>query len=146
MRLAGSASLSSSNVAGSGILVKTYSFRDAAAAPSKWDDTAASHARIIAKFPGQPSDPAYFLDGLMGPFHAEFSGVVVFGSPGSYALALHCAGLCRLYIYGAPSLACCSRRTLLGLAARALCRQQISKQRSFIQVRLWQRPRQTSHS
>jgi hypothetical protein len=112
-KCAGSAVLSSSNVAGAGILVKSYPHVGSSTGFPLWDDTHVSYATVISNFPGQPSDSAFFLDGLSPPFFAELSGVLVFGNPGRYTLALHCAGSCRLYLYGAPHL-CLDMRLTAG--------------------------------
>jgi hypothetical protein len=107
---AGSAALSSSNVAGAGVLVKSYPHIGSTSTGFPvWDDAQVSYATILPSFPGQPSDPALLVAGLSPPFFAELSGVLVFGNPGPYALALHCAGSCRLFLYGASCfcLDCC---------------------------------------
>jgi hypothetical protein len=96
--------LSSSNAAGSGILVKSYPYTRAPSATGRltWDDALVTHATILRRFPGQPNDPALFACGLSAPFIAEFSGVLVFGMPGEYKIVLQCAGACQLFIYGVP--------------------------------------------
>lgn len=107
--------LSSSNAAGSGILVKSYPQTGAPSATGRltWDDALVTHATILKKFPGQPSDPALFGCGLSAPFIAEFSGVLVFGAPGEYLLALQCAGACQLFVYGAPPVDTGLRKSVL---------------------------------
>lgn len=100
---AGSAVLSSSNVAGSGVLAKAYP-HTGSTPPGRleWDDTRATHATIIPAFPGQPETASAFANGLEAPFMTELSGVIVFGTTGPVPLALQCAGRCQLYLYGAP--------------------------------------------
>ena len=96
--------LSSSNVAGLGMLAKSYPFTGSEPSGKlTWDDTQATHATIISTFPGQPAKAADFVSGLAAPFMMELSGVLVFGGVGAFPLALQCAGLCQMYLYGVSS-------------------------------------------
>ena len=125
---AGSAALSSSNVAGSGMLIKSYPHDGSApTGPPTWDDTEVTHTAIVHQFPGQPDEEATFVSGLSAPFMCEASGVVAFGVSGAIPLALQCGGLCQLYIYGASPLpkymhthACMAYTLAWGLCFRAL--------------------------
>lgn len=100
---AGSAALSSSNAAGTGLLLKTHA---AGHQPSDmlsklaWNDTLATHVAFVQRFPSQAADSVQFSHDLAEPFLAELSGIIVFGVTGEVPLALQCAGQCQLYIYG----------------------------------------------
>jgi hypothetical protein len=97
----GSAALSSSNAAGSGILIKAYA-KGAVDDAGHWDDTRTTYCGVMAQFPGVPDDQSALL--------AEFSGVLIFPEDGMYIIALHCQGTCSMYLHGVCALHLLSRK------------------------------------
>jgi hypothetical protein len=98
---AGSAALSSGNVAGRGILLKAHThsgIEELHNLMPRWDDVRAKYVTILDEFPGQLDAQGEL--GVDAPGLAELSGVIALMQAGDYRLALQCSGSCLLYLFG----------------------------------------------